>query len=379
MAGRNLLILGDAAVHRLLINLGRPDILRFHDKLANSLASLSHGQENLYQPAQAYLTRPEGQKILFRPFTSPNSIGTKIITNARPNKAAPNERLTPQGILTLCDADGVATGVINAKEVTGYRTTMSAMVPYLWRRDTSHIVIFGAGLQALWHARLALALRGPEIKSITLVNRSLKTAQAVVAQVQEENATRWKSAAKLDCLDPSHKDYDTKLRSALQRAGAIFCTVPSTAPLFPAKYVSEIVGNEPGARGPFISCIGSWQPKMIEIDPELVTLAARASSHIGFFDQKASGGAIVVDDVPGCKDHAGEVVQSGLAEDQLIALGDLVHQKKERQLTSDMQAWMAEGYLVYKSIGVSVTDLVAGESMLEMAQEKQEGTIVPDF
>ena len=35
----------------------------------------------------------------------------------------------------------------------------------------ARIVVFGAGKQALWHVRLALALRGDEIKHSAIVNQ----------------------------------------------------------------------------------------------------------------------------------------------------------------------------------------------------------------
>ncbi|KAK2603976.1 hypothetical protein QQS21_003812 [Conoideocrella luteorostrata] len=382
----DLLVLGNDAVHDLLISLSRPEIIKFHDQMADCLIEHSIGQERQYQPEASIVNRPEGHKILFRPFTSPSCVGTKIVVTPRPAPVADTQkRAALGGIVTLCDTDGKPLAIINAKEVTGYRTTMSAMIPFLWRRDASSIVVFGAGLQALWHTRLALALRGSEIKSITVVNRSLSRAQDLIAQVKEENATWWKSQAKLESLDPSLPDYDDQLRSRLEKSSVIFCTVGSTSPVFPANYIGNIGHEKRATTGPLITGVGSWQADMIEIDPGLVKYAVQCSNHIDFAsgnvknDQRAKRGVIVVDSIQDSRAHAGEVVQSGLTTEEMMEVGEIIHRLRKGTLSAEVQEWIASGLLIYKSIGVSTTDIVAGEAVIDMAKRKHVGTLVPQF
>lgn len=387
-SNNSLFVLANDAVHNLLINLSRSEIMTFHNKLTSCLVEFSRGQERLYQPDAGIVNRPEGQKILFRAFTSPSAMGTKIVVNPQPQAQKPPPL---SGIITLCDPNGAPSGIVNAKEVTGYRTAMSAMIPFLWRRNPSHIVVFGAGLQALWHIRLAMALRGSEIKGITVVNRSLPRARDLVAQVTEENAARWQSQAELCCLDPSVVNYDAQLRSVLEKATIIFCTVGSMSPVLLSShlpYISQL-GETSNTLGPLITGVGSWQADMVEVDPQLVREAVRCSSHIDLSSfasnsspgagQRSKRGAVLVDDADAARTHAGEIVQAGIAPEEILEIGDIVHGLRQGTLSTEVQEWMASGFLVYKSIGVSMTDVVAGEAIVEMAKNKQLGTLISRF
>lgn len=377
-------VLGDGVIRQLLLSLSREEIKSFQREIEDCLISICPGNESDYQPSPGIINRPDGQKILFRPFTSPDNVGTKIIVHPAPasetskSTAASRTQQALHGIIVLVDKCGFPTGVLNAEEITGYRTTMSAMIPYSWRRYTEHIVVFGAGKQALWHSRLALALRGDEIESITIVNRSLERAQELIQTVTEENSSYWKSACQLQVLVSTQKSYELKLQKFLAGADVIFCTVPSTEPIF-AMAALNLEGRD---RLPFISAVGSWQPDMIEVDPAIVHEATKTK---GFnkTDDTLSRGAVIVDDDEHALIHAGEIVQSGLTKDQVLGIGQVLNWKREESLgqkeTDNLNWWLAEGLIVYKSIGVSVTDLVAGNAILALAAKKNMGTSISDF
>ncbi|KAF9870232.1 proline utilization protein [Colletotrichum karsti] len=366
-----LKILSDSVVHDILINLNNDGIFRLRDSLLKCLVDVSNGSERDYQPSVGVVNRPEGQKCLFRPFSSSASFGTKIVVTPAPSSKAAGAL---HGIVTLCDQDGYPTGIINAEELTGYRTTLSALIPYIWRRYTDHIVVFGAGKQALWHLRLALALRADEIKSITVVNRSEDRAQQLISRIKEENAQRWKSSTTIEYLGSSQPDYDTKIREHLAIADAIFCTVGTTSPLFPADYMTK---GRKTARYPFISAVGSWQPDMIELDPNLLIHAAGDVGE-GFRRSKESKGAVLVDDREGAMHHAGEVVQSKLPFESFVEVGE-VARSQETGSNPELLRWIAEGLVVYKNIGVSTTDLAIGNALLALADERGAGVSVSDF
>ncbi|KAF9890102.1 hypothetical protein FE257_006263 [Aspergillus nanangensis] len=369
------IVLGDSTVHEILINLTTPEILLFHDQIVNSLLDFSVGGERSYQPSPSVVVRPNGQKSLFRPFTSASSVGAKIIVDPAAKSTSANDKSggpTLHGILVVCDEDGIPTGIINADEITGYRTSLMAIIPYLWRRETAHIVVFGAGKQALWHLRLALALRGSEISSITIVNRSKARAQVLLSTLQSENQTRWKSTCTMDCLETTAADYDQTLGGVLSRANVIFCTVPSQQPLFPAQYVTE--REDRANTGPYISAIGSWQADMIEVDPTIMQYAVGPDQ--GFNSTGGPGGTILVDDRENALANAGEIVQSQLKAEHMIEVGELLQFQSDTPSGPQKERctkWMEEGLLVYKSVGVSVTDLAAGNALLDLAKEKSMG------
>lgn len=377
----NFTVLGDNAIRQLLLGLSIEEIKGFQRSIEDCLVSISPGNESDYQPSPGIINRPDGQKILFRPFTSPENVGTKIIVHPAPTSessgstAAGRTQQALHGVVVLVDKAGFPTGVLNAEEITGYRTTMSAMIPYSWRRYTENFVIFGAGKQALWHSRLALALRGDEIKSITIINRSLERAQELIETVKRDNSSYWKSSCQFKTLISTKDNFQKDLKELLSEADVIFCTVPSKEPLFPLEYLQL----DKRSRSPFISAVGSWQPDMIEVDPAILH---HITGTKGFGNKGESTGTVIVDDDEHALIHAGEIVQGGLNKDQVLAIGQVLSWKRDKSLgaaNSALDKWLAEGLIVYKSIGVSVTDLVAGNAILALAAKKNLGTSISDF
>lgn len=387
----NFIVLGDSAVKEILLNLSKSEITSIQHKLEESLIEFSVGSERGYQPNPSAFVRPDGQKTLFRPFTSPTAVGTKIIVHPAPVSAAlessllqttgPSnnaQQLPLHGILAICDRSGHPIGVINAEEVTGCRTSLSTMIPYVRRRKTANIVIFGAGKQALWHIRLALALRGPEIKAITVINRSEARAETLISSIKAENQKLWKSLCKFAFLDSSQSGYDQHLKALISAADVIFCTVPSQQPLFPLRFLT-CGDNEEGF--PFIAAIGSWQPDMIELDPDILRYVVKTS---GFSLDEGTMGIVLVDDRQQAKIHAGEIIQSGLSSEQMTDIGQILAWQREDSdidpvLKRKLFIWLKEGFVVYKSVGVSIADLVVGTSILSIAEERKIGVSISDF
>lgn len=371
------LVLSDSDIHDLLIRLSKDNILKFQGELEKAIVEFTVGDEGKYQPTPDFVNRPNGQMTLFRTFSSPDAVGTKIVVSPAPVTDSNGNTVNPQlnGVLTLCDSAGRLRGLLNAAEVTGYRTTLSALIPWMWRRNTEKIVIFGAGKQALWHARLVLALRGSEIRSVTIVNRSATRARSLVKQVTEENQKYWKSSATLDVLDQSQTDYDQRLEILLSAADVVFGTVGSKSPMFS---LEAILGKQTRKRPPFVAAIGSWQPDMLELDPAMLRYAA------GLNDSDNPKGAVLVDDLEECLAKSGEVIQSGLKADQLMQVGQIINwlNRESEEPSGErekLQLWLSEGFVVYKGIGVSVTDLAAGNAILALAEEHNIGVAIPNF
>lgn len=365
------MVLGDGVIKDILLGLSKDEILSFRDQLEKCLMSISPGTEGDYQPTPGIINRPEGQRCLFRAFTSAEHAGTKIIITP-----APNCQQGLHGILVIVDKCGIPVGVLNAEEITGYRTSMSVMIPYYWRRNSENIVIFGAGKQALWHARILLALRGGEVKSISIVNRSADRARELIMSVQGENDRIWKSKCHFNLVSLADVNSESRVEMLLSEADAIFCTVASTRPLFSLDSL-KLKSRGHGCL-PFISAVGSWQPDMIEIHPDILH---HATASKGYSNDGISTGTVIVDDGKNALLHAGEIVQAGLREDQIIDLGKLISWKRSvgRRPTDGIKDWLENGLVVYKSIGVSVTDLAVGNAILDLSAEKKLGTLVNDF
>ncbi|RDW79172.1 Ornithine cyclodeaminase family protein [Aspergillus mulundensis] len=374
MAG--IRVLDNSTIHDILINLSRTETFDFLHILEQTLLDFTTTERH-HQPAPSVANRPDGQNTLFRPFTSSSSIGTKIIVDPAPNSTGKRD---PQGgVIVLCDEKGSPSGVLSAEEITGYRTSMNAMVPFCWRKHVENIVIFGAGVQALWHSRLILALRGDEVKSITYVSGDRARANKLRATISAENDARWKASCSLrhiSSLAPE-EEFQRELKSCLHEASCIFCTTPAKKPLFPPSYLPNVgsKGNS-SSRLPFISAVGSWQPDMIELDPELLRLAIASNSSV----TEKAGGAILVDDREFGLTNSGELIQSQVAAKDIVELGEIIALRKGRRNeisglvaergAEEMNWFISEGFVVYKSVGVSLTDLTVSEAVLELAKAR---------
>lgn len=371
------LVLSDATVHNLLINLTRDEIHTFLGKIEECLKDFSVGDERSHQPDPVVINR-DGRKNLFRLFNSSTGVGVKIIVDPsqalaselqrdddlEATRAEKNKLMGLHGILALCDQNGFPTGFINAEEITGFRTSLSAMILFVHRARTAKIVVFGAGKQALWHIRLALALRGEDIQRISVVNRSIERTKDLLCQVQKENGEKWK-AQHVSFESVATGDAE-RLKSVVNEADVVFCTTPSQEVLFPADYV---LGKEEGC---YVSAIGSWSADMIELDPELLRVAALRDSDKGL---------VVVDNGEDCRKNTGEVAQSGLGEDQIAEVGEVLDliARPTSKLRGETVKCLERGLVVYKSVGVSLTDLTAGQALLTLALKNKEGLPVPKF
>lgn len=364
-------IVSDANVQEILIGQSRDETLTFMGDISRCLSEYSLSKEREYQPGSSVVVRPNGQKTLWRPFTAPGNVGCKIIVD--PAAEASGKKDPLHGVLVLTDSKGMQTGVINAEEVTAYRTSLATMIPFMVRQRVKNIIVFGAGKQALWHSRLALVLRGEEIESLTIVNRSEEKGEELLRRVKADNEQRWKAKTKLAGVYASHSDYDSRLKELLSQADVVFCTVPSTEHLFSAKYIQQ---RNAESGQPLITAIGSWQPNMIELDPELIRHSIGDSQ-----GQKV----LLVDDRIGCLGHAGEVVQCELKSEQLVEIGAVLGEQQVSEgpeapeMSESFQQWLRTGLVIYKSVGVSVTDLTSGQRLLTLAKNKGMGITVPDF
>lgn len=329
-------VLSDVSVKNLLKNIQKKDLLPIQAALKRAFVAYSLNNEGEYQPHRASITRPDGQTTLFMPATSPSSVGAKIIGVPPPDAAGK----TLAGVLVLCNTEGKARGIINAGEITAFRTALGSMSLLGYRRKMSNVVVFGAGKQAFWHIRLALLLRGADIKHITVVNRSAKRSEELLQRLRDEDHV---ADVEASAFDSKRADYDTALENLVKNADAIFCTTPAKVPLFPAKYLVETVEK---GRGPYIAAIGSYKTDMSELDPSLFSTLVTSSS--GYHPKGNSGGVIVVDSREGCFQESGEIVQGKLDGEQVIEIGELLDIRDGAQSGDNRQLsnWLADGLVI---------------------------------
>ncbi|KAK2756209.1 hypothetical protein FQN54_005617 [Arachnomyces sp. PD_36] len=304
---------------------------------------------------------------------------------------SPSSEGSTRASLTLLDSDGVPTGLINAAEVTAFRTALTALLAFNRRSHVETITVFGAGKQAYWHIRLALLLRGSEIKHVNIINRSFERATELLREFYSPEHRSWRSEVKFSAMSPEFVEYDRLLKESVRKADAIFCCTASREPLFPAKYLTSDEGKK---KGRFVCAIGSYHAQMTEIHPDILRDAVTEPPHhhhhhptIHKKPQPRRGGVVVVDSLESCLREAGEIIQAGLNPQQLVEVGELMMVKQATKHhigqggegEKGLREWMERGNVIYKSVGMGLMDLVVGRDLVRLAADRKLGTTIEDF
>lgn len=331
-------------------------------------------------------------------------VGNLSLTSA--SSTEPSQS-TIKGSLTLLDNLGNTTGLLNAEEVTAFRTALASTMLLKKRHKVHDVTVFGAGRQAYWHMRLALLLRGDEIHRLNIVTRSFDSARKCIMRLYNPQpddpdyinhvGETYNSKTKKNILTPSHTEYQRLIKEYVRASHVIFCCTPSTAPLFPATYLTNPEGRK---KGRYISCIGSYKPHMIELHPDVLRYAvAPHHEHKHIHKRQKEGGAILVDTVSGCLKEAGEVIQAKLMPDQVVELGELFMLKRDAERNarekgekvdvskdgcaladnSGLKEWLSRGNVIYKSVGLGLMDVVVGNELLRFARVRGVGTTIENF
>lgn len=358
-------ILSDNDVKSILSSLSRDDVSKIADDFLKSLHQYSCHHESQYQPERSVIKRGH-QSSLFMPATTPAHIGVKIVGISPANTPGPNEKPKPglQATLTICDAEGKAVGVLNAAEITAFRTALGSILLYRLRKQTGRILVCGAGAQARWHIRLALILRGDEIENITIVNRSRARAEELVASLRETGVPEHVSLK-------IHEESES-LEDAVVGADVIFCGVPSSEPLFPAAW---LMSEKARQKTRYIAAIGSYRLDMQEIDPALLRSIADPE---GVFREQVWQGKVAVDSAEGCSAEAGELDKAGIKKDRMLEVGR-IQELRQGKKPEGLERWLEDGFVIYKSVGMGIMDIAIGSKLLELAEEKGRGVRLDDF
>jgi ornithine cyclodeaminase/alanine dehydrogenase-like protein (mu-crystallin family) len=158
----------------------------------------------------------------------------------------------------------------------------------------------------------------------------------------------------------------------VQEADVIFTGVPSTSPLFPAEW---LMSEKARGRGRYIAAIGSYRLDMQELDPELLREMATPS---GLFQEMVWNGKVAVDSAEACLVEAGELVKAGIGREGMLEVGTTAEMRAGGS-TEGLEEWLADGFVVYKSVGVGIMDIAIGSELLELAGEKGVGVRLDDF
>lgn len=291
---------------------------------------------------------------------------------------------SPQGSITLLDGDSMPFGLINAHELTAFRTALAGLMIFNKRKKVRTLTVFGAGKQAYWHIRLALTLRGDEIRRVYIINRSFERAAEILKDIYSPDNTSWRGDVKFSAVSSEFGDYPRILHDAVRKADAIFCCTPSIEPLFPANLLTSRDGRQ---KGRLVSAIGSYKPHMAELHPDILRDEVTPHNHRHFHKQTKRSGVVVVDSLDAAFKEAGEIIQAEVKANQVVELGELLMVREANRKANDdddemdksLREWVERGNVIYKSVGLGLMDLVTGGDLIRLARERNLGTTVEDF
>ncbi|OOF98844.1 hypothetical protein ASPCADRAFT_42065 [Aspergillus carbonarius ITEM 5010] len=346
-------LLPEPAVAQILRQLTPTQCHSFLDALCEALTTVSSQSESaaqerlIHQPLRSTIVTKEQNLSLFMPVSNTFTTGIKIVTASQSNGII--------GVINIFSPEGKLQGLLSAAEITAFRTALAIMSLFL-RCATipkEHILIFGSGRQAEWHARLALLLVPDQIKKITFINRGRRRMAELEKDVIAHLRSSHPNVTLSTLVKEDTPDYEEMLRTELASCDVIFSCTPATEPNFPATYLQPFKPR-------FISLIGSYKPHMREIDTETLL---------------SGGGKIYVDSKEACLEESGELILAEVKEEQLIEIGELFGQKGKEEPIE-----VPDGCnVVFKCVGMGIMDLVVGNKLLEVGRARAIGMEVDGF
>ena len=258
------------------------------------------------------------------------------IVNVFPKNIDQGLPTTPAQVLLIDGTTGVVVSVLDGTYVTQLRTgaASGAAFDVLARKDAKKGALIGTGGQAATQLEAMLAVR--DLEEVKVYDLNAERLQAFVGQMNEELASY---GAKILAADSSD--------DAIEDADLIVTVTPSSRPVFDGSKVKQ---------GATVSCVGSYQPHMQEMDPVILTRASKiyfdsvdaVLSEAGDILIPLEDGTITKDDFTG---DLGDVIK-----------GNVVGRENDEEI------------IVFETVGVATQDLVAAKSIYEKAVAAGVGT-----
>lgn len=240
-----------------------------------------------------------------------------------------------QGLVSLMDGEnGVPLAVMNGSTLTSLRTGAASglATELLARKDASVVAIFGAGIQGRTQLEAVCAVR--DIKKAKLYDPYPKGTKRFVEEMSEFLGIEIEVAA--------------TPKEALEGVDIICAATVSETPIFDDADLPE---------GVHLNAVGSYKPHVQEIPEETVVRAKLVVDHCE--DALVETGDLIIPIKKGLMSAAH--IYAELGE---IADGRMPGRTSDTELT------------FFKSVGVAVQDLTAGEVVLRRAEEMGIGTML---
>ncbi len=242
----------------------------------------------------------------------------------------------PAQVLLVDGTNGFVNAILDGTYVTQLRTgaASGAAFDILARKDAKKGALIGTGGQAATQLEAMIVAR--DLEEVKVYDLNFERTKAFAAKMQEEL-----------------KEYGTKIVAAessdeaIEDADLIITVTPSSKPVFDGSKVKK---------GATVSCVGSYQHHMQEMDPVILTRASKiyfdsveaVLSEAGDILIPLENGTITKDDFTG---DLGEVI-----------LGNVVGRENDDEI------------IVFKTVGIGTQDLITAKYIYDKAIEQGIGT-----
>lgn len=274
-------------------------------------------------PERLALALPGGT-LLAMPASDGEFAAAKLVTVHPGNPARGLPSLLGEVLLMRADT-GERLLMLDGPTLTGRRTAALSALAAAVLAPGNHgpMLVVGAGVQARVHLEAFAEVIG--VRRAWIASRTAAGAQALAAHGRSIGV----DALAID--DP---------REALAEARIVVTATTSLAPVI----ADEVRGDA------FVAAVGAYRPEMCELPGSLVRRAQ-----------------VFVDDLPGARHEAGDILQAGLDWSRVTALESVVAGAVAPPAAAPA-AKHDDGPVVFKSVGQALWDLAAARLAYEAAQ-----------
>ena len=275
--------------------------------------------------------------FLFMPAYAEDSDYASIkIVNIFPDNMKNNLPTAPAQVVLIDGKTGIISAILDGTYITQLRTgaASGSALDVLAVKNAKIGALIGTGSQAATQLEAMLTVRN--LEEVRIFDLDRKRLESFVEKMQKELSS-----------------YKTKIKAALSSddcitdADMVVTVTPSNKPVFSAQKIKK---------GCTVSCVGSYQPFMQEMDPELLPIASK----IYFDSQEAvlsESGDIIIPLEKGLiteNDFTGELGN--------VLLNKLTGRENDDEI------------IVFETVGIGTQDLITAKAIYEKAISCNVGT-----
>jgi ornithine cyclodeaminase len=289
-------------------------------------------------PLRTVIPAPKHEgSFLFMPAYVPDLDTASIkIVNIFPKNIDKGIPSAPAQVLLVDGTNGLITAVLDGTYVTQLRTgaASGAAFDLLARKDAKKGALIGAGGQAA--AQLEAMMVARELEVVKVYDLNLERTKEFAERMQEELKAYGTRVVAAESSD-----------EAIEDADLIVTVTPSSKPVFDGSKVKK---------GATVSCVGSYQHHMQEMDPVVLTRASKV-----YFDSEEA-----------VLSEAGDILIP--LEDGTITMDDFTGDLGEVILGRVPGRENDDEIIVFKTVGIGTQDLVTAKRIYDKAVDEGIGT-----